>query len=379
MAESGRRDTNLMEDNNNNPEKYFMSTTPKNTKILEKPEIQNLDLDTIPEKMESFKKSKWQILKFSNFSKFEYNGDNKNIIKILQKKIRSQNFNKKEKFKKFKENKLNRFENKNILLKSTILLTGLLLFVTFKVTNKTNFLIILTFVLIFYLKIANLRKLFSNTNSEIEKIKNKFEGESNNNNNNETKFEADEGNLIKISSLFEDNIENVVNFFNNISNYDICDKNILKSEIDKSKEFKGFLYTLSLKEENKCFWGNFYNNNINKNENNSVNNETNNNDVLIKREIIDKKDISILIDFIKINYNDQEKILRVIHLENIKSNELNNSFNNASSVNKTLETIFIPIENYINKENNKKLYSLFNSSLKLRKYILFNKLLLKKN
>ena len=305
MAESGRRDTNLMEDHNNNPEKYFMSTTPKNTKILEKPEIQNLDLDTIPEKMESFKKSKWQILKFSNFSKFEYNGDNKNIIKILQKKIRSQNFNKKEKFKKFKENKLNRFENKNILLKSTILLTGLLLFVTFKVTNKTNFLIILTFVLIFYLKIANLRKLFSNTNSEIEKIKNKFEGESNNNNNNETKFEADEGNLIKISSLFEDNIENVVNFFNNISNYDICDKNILKSEIDKSKEFKGFLYTLSLKEENKCFWGNFYNNNINKNENNSVNNETNNNDVLIKREIIDKKDISILIDFIN------EKILKL--------------------------------------------------------------------
>ena len=43
---------------------------------------------------------------------------------------------------------------------------------------------------------------------------------------------------------------------------------------------------------------------------------------------------------IKINDNDQEKILRVIHLENIKSNELNNSFINASSVNKTLAIRF---------------------------------------
>ena len=182
------------------------------------------------------------------FFAFEFNGENKDIIELIQSKIKKRNFNKKEKLEKFEKIKLRNKENKKLFAQSAFFFTGLSLFLTYKVCNTTQFLVIFNFVLIFCVKIAKLWTLFSNQKQETENFKKNFNEEKLKN---ENKLNEDKGNLIRVTSLFEESIENVSNLFNEINNYENFDENVLKAEIDKSKELKGFLYTLSLKGNKK--------------------------------------------------------------------------------------------------------------------------------
>ena len=115
----------------------------------------------------------------------------------------------------------------------------------------------------------------TNENGKVEKSSKNYENDFDNYDNIN---DFNKGNLIKISSLFEESMVNVTNLLNDISNYNIFDKNVVNSEIDNSnsnsnsnsksnnKEFKGFLYNLSLKENYyKCTFRNFYKNSKGKN------------------------------------------------------------------------------------------------------------------